>query len=261
MNDDKQKVRQLLAELAKDRVVTAHQLAEMLGEDQRHASNVVRSLRSKGLLLNVQRGVYASVPLEVSPGNFRPDPVLVVHAVLGQEYAFSHFTALLLHGAEHNAHRTVHVTKPGVRSRRLMVGNVPVHVHGVSDKNWDLAVTTVKRGRASLAVTTPERTMLDLVGLPPKKQDYEEVVHAFLGLKQKMSMPDLVAESMLWGNNTTLARMGHLLSHHASAENGDPFGGKMGEFVALRSPYYFGTQPRNPANKLDSTFNVVYPGA
>ncbi len=103
------------------------------------------------------------------------------------------------------------------------------------------------------------RTLLDLVAMPPKRQDYEEVVHAYLDLKPKLSMPDLVAESLVWGNNTTLARMGHLLAHHARREGDDPFQGKMGEFMALQSPYYFGTKPKSPGNKLDSMFNVIFP--
>lgn len=261
MNKENQKVgdRRLLAELARERVVTTRQLARRMSADKTHAVRLARSLQARGLLKKVKRGVYAVVPLEADPTRFQPDPVLVAHAALGQEYAFSHFTALQLLGAEHHAHKVVHVSKPGVRSRRMRVGDVTVHVHGVSAKLWEAAVTRVKRGRTDLMVTTPERTLVDLVALPPGKQDYEEVVHAYLDLKPKMRMHNLVAETLVWGNNTTLARMGHLIAHHGRRENDDPFQGKMGDFVALKSPYYFGTRPKDPANKLDKTFNVVYP--
>lgn len=260
MSEENQKERALLADLAKERVVTTHELARRLAASPQQAARVARSLRARGLLKTVQRGVYAVVPLEMDPTRFHPDPILAVHAALGDEYAFSHFSALQLHGAEHHAHKTVHVSRPGARSRRLRVGDTPVHVHGVSDKLWDAAVTTVRRGRAALRVTTPERTLVDLVALPPAKQDYEEVVQAFADLKPKLNMQDLVSETLVWGNNTTLARMGHLLTHHAAKEGADPFAGKMGDFVALRSPFYFGTRPKNPANKFDPTFNIVYPG-
>ncbi|MCA1819261.1 MAG: hypothetical protein LC620_04290, partial [Halobacteriales archaeon] len=259
MNEEKEKDRELLSELARSRVVTLREFSTMLNTSTSRASSLARSLRGQGFLKNVKKGVYAVVPLESNPDRFQPDPILSVHAALGPEFVFSHHTALQLHGAEHNAHGTVHVSKPGVRSRRMKVGSVPVHVHGVSASHWESAVSRVKRGTATLQVTTPERTLLDLVGLPPKRQDYEEVVHAYLDLRDKLSMPDLLQESMLWGNRTTLARMGHLLAHHGRKPDDDPFSGKMGEFVALSSPYYFGTQPNNPANRFDSTFNVVYP--
>lgn len=260
MNAENQKARALLADLAKERVVTTQELARRLATSPRHAARVARNLRERGLLKTVQRGVYAVVPLEVDPARFHPDPFLAVHAALGDEYAFSHFSALQLHGAEHHAHKTVHVSRPGARSRRLRVGDMPVHVHGVSDKRWDVAVRTVRRGRVTLLVTTPERTLVDLVALPPAKQDYDEVVQAFADLEPRLNMKDLVRETLVWGNTTTLARMGHLLKHHAANDGADPFDGKVGDFVTLRSPFYFGTRPKNPANKFDPAFNIVYPG-
>lgn len=259
MNVENQQTRKLLAELARHRVVTRDDLAQAF---HRHGSSLdalVRSLRNKGLITPVRRGVYAIVPLENNPDRFHPDPLLAVHSALGPGYAFSHFTALQLHGAEHFPHRTIHVTKPEARSRKMKVGPVAVHVHGTKHDNWDLITTTLRRGKQTLHVTTPERTLLDLVGLPPKQQDYWEVVDAYRDLRPKLSMPDLLAEAMTFANKTTLARLGHLILHHSPSSHGDVFQGKMGEFITLRSPTYFGTSPKQEGNCLDKDFNVVYP--
>jgi len=259
MSLENQQTRKRLAELARRRVITRKELAETFHRDGASLDALVRGLRRKGLITPVRRGVYAVVPLESNPDTFRPDPVLVVHAALGSEHVFSHYTALQLHGAEHFPHRTVHVTKAGARSRKLKVGLVTVHVHGTDSTNWSLFTTNVRRGRHTLQVTTPERTILDLVGLPPKQQDYREVVDAFLDLRPKLSMPDLLAEAMAFGNKTTLARLGHLLLHHGASGAGDVFEGKMGEFITLHSPTYFGTSPNRQGNRLDKDFNVIYP--
>ncbi|MHB8584820.1 MAG: type IV toxin-antitoxin system AbiEi family antitoxin domain-containing protein [Thermoplasmatota archaeon] len=259
MNKDNKKARGLLAELARERVLTTDALARKLASDSTRAARVARSLRARGLLKNVRRGVYAVVPLESDPARYSPDPILAVHAALGDSYVFSHFTALQLHGAEHNAHKTIHVTKPAARSRRLRVGDTDVHMHGAPARGWDAATATMKRGRATLRVTTPERTIFDLVALPPRQQDYDEIVTAFRDLKSKLNIRHLVAETLAWGNTTTRARMGHLLTHAADLGEPDPFGGKIGEFTALKSPFYFGTRPTDPANRVDKTFNVVYP--
>lgn len=251
--------RRLLTVLARERVVTTRELARMLDVDRAKAVRVARALREKGLLMLVKRGVYAVVPLEAEPNRFEPDPVLSVHAALGDEYAFSHFTALQLHGAEHHAHKTVHVSRPGARPRRLRVGRVPVHVHDAPEADWASATTTMKRGRTDVRVTTPERTLIDLVGLPPKEQDYSELVEALRGLEPKLSSRDLVEQALRWANNTTKARLGHLLSHHAQT-GPDPLEGRTDQFRVLQSPYYFGTRPRDPKNRLDREFNVIYPG-
>lgn len=259
MSLEKQQTRKLLAELARQRVITRDDLAKTFHRHGSSLDSLVRSLHHKGLITPVRRGVYALVPLESNPDQFHPDPVLAVHSALGPEHVFSHYTALQLHGAEHFPHRTVHVTKPGARARKMKVGRIAVHVHGTSADKWSLFTTTLRRGKHSLPVTTPERTLLDLVGLPPKQQDYREVVDAYRDLRPKLSMPDLMAEAMAFANKTTLARLGHLLLHHSPSTTGDIFQGKMGEFITLRSPTYFGTAPNREGNRLDKDFNVIYP--
>jgi len=216
----------------------------------------------RGIFAHVQRGVYAVVPLEADPATFQPDPILVTLRTLGPEYAFSHFSALVLHGAEHQVHETVHVTKPHVRSRKLRVGATRVHVHTTESLLWETATMMLRRGRDKLLVTTPERTLVDLVGLPAAKQDYAEVVEAFRSLLPRVNPSELARATELWGNRTTHARMGHLVARHAqerSTEFEDAFKVSRSNLAPLQSPVYFGTRPNDPANRFDRAFNLVYP--
>jgi len=261
MKDSHEADRELLVWLARRRVFTTADLAATAACDRRQAVLTAGRLAGLGFLRRVQRGVYAVVPLEARPDGFQPDPVLAVSAALGKQYAFSHFSALMLHGVSHQEHRTVHISAPGVRSRRLNVGTIPVHVHNVERKNWDSATSRVKRGGQELLVTTVERTLMDLLSLPADKQDYDELVNVFRSLLQRSDHPKLAVEASTWGTKAAQARLGHLLLHYGKTggDKGIPFDGRTGDLATLKSPTYFGTRPRNPANRLDRVFNVIYP--
>ncbi len=239
--------------------MTTSELASELSSNNQKAAAVARRLESSGFLRRVRKGVYAAVPLEADPHRFRPDPLLSARAILGPEYAFSHYSALTLLGLSHQEHQTVHVAKPGAKARRLRLGDRALHIHNVEPKNWEQATTQRKRGSQRLTVTTPERTLIDLLSLPPHRQDYEEIVHVFQDVLRRTNHTELTAKGKTWGTKAAQARLGHLILHHWEHSDEPPVDVKMSGFVTLKSPTYFGTKPKNPANRFDSKFNVVYP--
>lgn len=253
--------RQDLLQLARAQVVTTRELAKIFGTSPPHAAKLAFDLKKKGFLTRVQRGVYASVPLDTDPRGFHPDPFLAVHKALGGGYIFSHQSALTLLGGEQTVRTTVDVSAPGARSRRRDLGSFVVHVHGVPVGALKDATTRVRRGGATLKVTSPEQTLVDLASLPNPVQDYEADLEAFRTLLPRADLKKLLAVLSVTKSIATLARVGHLLrvNARASLEMTDVLRSIRNSLVHA-GPVYFATRPRDPSNRFDHEFKLVYPG-
>lgn len=253
--------RENLRALARMRVFTTEELSKFFRVSAPHAAGLAFDLRKRGFLTQVQRGVYASVPLEVDLARFAPDPYLVVHHALGDRYAFSHRSALSLLGAEQTVRKSFHVTAAGVRSRSRRLGPYTVRVHSSAPGRSRSVTTSVRRGTDSLRVTTPEQTLVDLASLPNSEQDYEEDVEAFRTLLPRVDPNQLLERAEAAPHASTRARVGHLLEVTAGA---DPKIASvvraLERAVASAGPSYFATAPHNPANRFDAAFKLVYPG-
>lgn len=253
--------REDLRKLARGRVFTTKELAESFHRSLSQAAKMAFDLRKRGLLTQVQRGVYASVPLDANPNNFHPDPFLTAHSVLGGSFAFSHQSALVLLGAEQTVRKTVHMSAPEVRPRSRAVGDLSVHVHRAARDTWWNATMSVRRGGVSLRVTTPERTLVDLAALPNSEQDYEEDLVAFRSLVPKVDPRRLLREVRSTRNRSTRARVGHLLeASGAEKEFPSKVVTAIQESTSGASPSYFATAPGLRSNRFDSRFKLVYPG-
>lgn len=250
-----------LQHLAQESVTTTGDLSEMFHLSRQRAAKLAYDLRTRGFLVEVKKGLYASVPLDIDPKGFTPDPFLVVQKAMGEGYAFSHLSALALLGFEQAVRKIIHVTKPGVRARRRRIGHLTVHVHSTRKEGWESATTRVPRGGGSLRVTTPERTLLDLTALPNSAQDYEEVLEAYRSLLPRTDIEKLLGLVIKNPSVTTRARMGHLLSvMEAETSVSDKVLSAIQESVKRASPIYFATRPHSPSNKFDRRFKVIYPG-
>lgn len=256
--------REALRRLARARVVTTRDLAKLLNTSPSSAKKVAFRLRKSGFLKAVRRGEYASVPFDVDPARFQPDPYLAVRKALGNRYAFSHYSALALLGAEQQVRRGIHVEAPGARPRRRSVGEIPVHVHASPLREWKEVTTKVRRGGVPLLVTTAARTLVALASLPGPAQDYEGALGAFRSLLPRVDPSDLTRAGRLVTSAAARARLGHYLRRalREIPESGDftPFLSDLKRSLGHAGPVYVGTRPRSPNNRFDAEFKVVYPG-
>jgi predicted transcriptional regulator of viral defense system len=230
----------------------------------RHAARLAFDLRKRGLLSEFKRGVYASVPLELDPKVFRPDPYLAVSKALGKEYAFSHTSALTLLGSEQTVRKTIHVSAPGARARRKRMGGFEVLVHSVPERGWTESTTEVRRGGGRVRVTTPERTLVDLVARPSSVQEYEEDRDAFRRMLPRVEPKGLLGALHAARRRAAWSRVGHLLRESGLEQSPSPELAKLlvrlEKSVMEANPTYFGTRPHVPSNRFDHQFKIVYPG-
>jgi predicted transcriptional regulator of viral defense system len=132
-----------------------------------------------GRLLLVSRGVYAVVPAGVAPHRFQPDPVLVAVAARPDSIIAYH-TALELLGAAQSVWR-VCTAFTARRRRPVTVGAVAVrfldHPLPLRDAGTvRLGVRTVERRGRLVAVTGPERTLVEGLRRPGLAGGLEELV-------------------------------------------------------------------------------------
>ena len=253
--------RQDLQRFAQGQVLTTKELSQALRTTRSKAARIAFNLKRSGFLAPIQRGVYASVPLDADPKKFQPDPYLVVNRALGDQFAFSYFSALALLGGEDTVRRTVHVSGRNVRPRNRALGNLRLHVHPISAKDWSDATRQLRRGGQMLRVTTPERTLVDLASLPNKQQDYEAELQAFRALLPRVDLTKLLREALSAPRKTTRARLGHYLLE--SSDNSSDVAQVLESLLrSLRgaSTSYLGTGPNYRSNRFDPMFRVVYPG-
>lgn len=249
-----------LQQVARSQIVTTGELSRILRTSRTNAARLAFGLKRRGLLVEVRRGLYASVPLDVDPSRFRPDPYLAVHGALGKDYAFSHFSALSLLGGEHALRNTVHVSRPNARPRSTSVGRIRVQVHSLPPAAWKNSILPVRRGRQTLLVTTPERTLVDLTELPRRQQDYESELQAAMDLVPRVEPAKLLKEVLSRRHKSTRGRVGHLLRMVAGdSDEMAPVLRSIELSLSSASNSYFGTRPKSPSNRLDTRFKVVYP--
>jgi predicted transcriptional regulator of viral defense system len=256
--------REMLRRLARARVLTTRDLARLLDTSPEAAKKTALRLRNQGLLKLVKRGEYVSVPLDVDPARYLPDPYLVAQKDLRTDYAFSHSSALELFGGAQASTRSIHVSGPNARARRKALGDWVVHVHRASIAGWKESTTTVSRGGVRLPVTTPERTLLDLVSLPNSQQSYDETLEAFRHLLPRMNPSKFTSLILSSPRVSVKARAGHLLLRSLEGQTSlaalNPLIAQLSQAGVSASPSYFGTRPNLPSNRFDRRFRLVYPG-
>jgi len=167
-------------------VFSLEELAEALGTDNSHqaAKQRIKYHVGRGRLMAVERGLYAAVPPGSDPERFQPDRYLVAQAARG-DAVFSHHAALELLGAAHSewSQCTVYTSR---RRRPLEFDGVEIRFldHPIELRREDderLGVTSLDREGVELAVTGPERTLVDGFRKPKWAGGLEELVDSAAG--------------------------------------------------------------------------------
>ena len=137
-----------------------------------------------GRLKRVTREIYAVVPPAVSVENFRPDPLMVAHA-MQPAGIFSHHSALELLGAAHSVWNqyTLYITR---RRRPLLLDGVTIRflenpLPIQPESRQQVGTRRIERHGRLLEVTGPERTLVEGFSRPSLVGGLEELVHSAAG--------------------------------------------------------------------------------
>lgn len=191
-------------------------LVRQLG-DRVAARQALAQLAAKGALDRVAHGVYVVRPLRAvgEPWSWS-SAATVAHAMIGKTYYVGGAVALTLHRLTTQVnHAVVDVFVPVQRADRSVDGAV-LRFHTVAWKNaFDFGVTTVEVDGVPVAVSDPERTLLDVLDRPQLVGDPATAIETFRAGIRRVDAARLADYAARWGRVSLRQRAGYLLERAA----------------------------------------------
>ena len=177
---------------------------------------VLRQHVAAGRLLNLRRGLYATVPRGVDPEHYSVDPYLL-DTRLAPDGVVAYHAALQFHGKAYSLWNRFHYLTRG-RQHRFTFGDqefVPVRVPAALRDLPDLGGGVVERPHAGgmVRVTTLERTLVDVLDSPQRCGSWEEVWRS-LEMVEFFDLDAVLAYTRVLGSALTAARVGFFLEQH-----------------------------------------------
>lgn len=216
--------------------------------------------RSRGRIVPVRRGLYASVPLNADPATYSVDPFLVA-AKMTDDAVLAYHTALEYHGNAYSGYnRLTYVSafrSPTARFRGHEYVRLSIPQALLESGCSHLGIATNPQDGVDLRVTNLERTFVDVLDRPNVSGSWEEIWRSLESI-EFFDLEQVVAYLRRLGNATTAAKVGFFLSQHRDALMVDE-----GTFDALKAlvpkqPHYMDRSSRTGC-RLVSEWNLVVP--
>ena len=216
--------------------------------------------RSRGRIVPVRRGLYASVPPNLSPDTYSVDPFLVA-AKMTDDAVLAYHTALEYQGKAYSGYnRLTYVSElrsPTARFRGYEYVRLPVPHALRTTAGAYSGIETHPREGVGVRVTNLERTFVDVLDRPEVSGSWEEIWRSLESI-EFFDLAQVVAYLEHLGNATTAAKVGFFLSQHHEALMVDD-----GTFAALKTlipkqPHYMDRSTRSGC-RLVSEWNLVVP--
>lgn len=191
-------------------------LAERGSTNQNTRKSLLAYYRSKGRVISVRRGVYATIPLGHDPETYAVDPYLVA-AKLADDSVLAYHTALEYHGKAHSAYRRVMYTSQTRTQATQFRGHEYVRVpvpHALQEANQPMfGVESHHQDGVEVRVAGYERTFVDALDRPDLTGSWEEIWRSLESV-EFLNLDQVIRYVKLLGNSTTAAKVGFFLDLH-----------------------------------------------
>ncbi len=250
--------------LATHAVFTVEDLERYLVERGSTNRNTRKSLlayyRSRGRIVSVRRGLYATVPLGHDLQTYAFDPYLVT-AKLANDSVLAYHTALEYHGKSYSAYRRVMYTTEARAQTTHFRGREYVRVpvpHALREANEPMfGVESHHRDGVEVRVTGYERTFVDVLDRPDLTGTWEEVWRSLEAI-EFLDLDQVVRYVELLGNSTTAAKVGFFLEQHRESLLLEDDTLKPLKSLIPSQPHYLIRSSRSGC-KLVSDWNLLVP--
>jgi len=183
------------------------------------SAHVLAQNVSRGRLIRVRRGLYATVPSGANPEHFLPDPYLVASRVR-EDAVLAYHTALAFHGhaySDWSRFQYVSDNRPRPFTHRgveYVAVTAPLAVRNAPDRGGEL----VERPHAGLTVrvTSLARCVVDLLDAPEHGGGWEEIWRS-LEMIEFVDLDAVIRYATRLGTALTIARVGFFLDQHREA--------------------------------------------
>ena len=206
--------------LAKHPVFTRVEIEKALGEDystDRGTANARLAYHIRaGHVVQLQRGLYASVPTGTEPSSFVPDPWLVA-SKLADDAVIAYRSAFQFHGRSHAvSDDVVFLSEAAVKPRQMhgrRFRRVP-YPRALRDQEQVLfGVETLDRLGQDVRVASLERSLVDVLDRPDLGGGWEEIWRSAESVEY-YDISQVVEYALLLRNATTAAKVGFFLEQH-----------------------------------------------
>lgn len=177
------------------------------------SASVLRQHVTAGNLINVRRGVYATVPRGTSADEAAVDPYLLA-SHLRPDAVVAYHAALQFHGRAYSVWSRFHFLTGSRAHRFSFRGAEFVPVHARSSSLLDLGVVDQTHAGGAVRVTTLERTLVDVLDAPRRSGGWEEIWRS-LEMVEFFDLDAVVHHALNAGSALTAARVGFFLEQHS----------------------------------------------
>jgi predicted transcriptional regulator of viral defense system len=224
----------------------ARELAPAVGLSEGYLRQALHHLAKSGWVIRLHKGLYT---LSSSIPGVSPVHEFEIAMALVDPSAISHWSALHHHGLTEQTPRKVFVLTtrgvsiPRVRGRRAVEDGYPVgdtvyrFVQLKPERYFGIQRTWV--GEARVAVTDPERTLIDGLSMPQHCGDFGEVLRAFEMLGGNLDLHRIIGYALRM-DDATAKRLGWVL------ERLDTPSGDLERLVTLPIKGYRKLDPTGP---------------
>lgn len=248
--------------LARHPVFTRSEAEEALGadySDDRSTSNARLAYHVRaGHVVQIQRGLYASVPTGQDPASFVPDPWLVA-AKLAPDAVIAYHSAFQFHGRAYSvSSEYAFLSDRKVRSKEYRGCRFRRVAHPEALRRVgaeEFGVETADRQGLDVRVTSLERSLVDVLDRLDLGGGAEEVWRSAESVEY-YDVTEVVKYTLLLQNATTAAKVGFFLEQHREQFTADT--GQLAELreARPRQPHYM--KPA-PPGRLDAAWNLIVP--
>ena len=248
--------------LAKHPVFTRDELESALQADYSTDDNAVNARLAHhvraGHVIQIQRGLYASVPAASEPASFVPDPWLVA-SKLAEDAAIAYHSAFQLHGRAYTvSSEYVFVSSRSVRAKEFRGCSFrrvspPKAIRETEQEQF--GIETVDRLGQDIRVASLERSLVDVLDRPDLGGGWEEIWRSAESVEY-YDLRQVVDYALLLRNATTAAKVGFFLDQHQEqlmVENGHLDRLRQ---ARSRQPHYM---DRSTPGRLVSDWNLIVP--
>lgn len=221
---------------------------------------VLKQHVAAGNLINVRRGLYAVVPPTAGAATFRVDPFLIASR-LTEDAVVAYHAALQLHGLAHSiSTRITYLTALRVKPFRFqdidfVPVQVPISLRATGDLGGD--IVELRRHGLSVRVTSPERTLVDVLDAPEHGGGWEEIWRSLQAI-EVLDVDAVVAYALRLGSALTIARVGYFLEQHRELLLVEEHQLAKLQQAAPRQPTYFERRHRS-GGTLVRRWNLIVP--
>ncbi len=235
-------------------------LAERGSTNQNTRKSLLAYYRSKGRIVSVRRGVYATIPLGHGPETYAVDPYLVA-AKLADDSVLAYHTALEYHGKAYAAYRRITYTSQARAQATQFRGHEYVRVpvpHALREAKQPMfGVESHHRDGVEVRLTGYERTFVDALDRPDLTGSWEEIWRSLESV-EFLNLDQVVRYVKLLGNSTTAAKVGFFLDQHRESLLVEDDTLKPLRSLIPSQPHYLIRSSRSGC-KLVSAWNLLVP--